>query len=483
MTYWTANSRLGTKSGGWRANLPGPPAQPWKGGCTRHNQAAIMGGNQSTPSPTPSGPSELVVMRDALLDMEFHLLYKASDDDWKEKRGKWRNGVRESVVWQNFGIDLLLLEANTKYSAQAPCWGKMRERWIKYCKDVTTKEEAASALLALERSISTPFFNAEWGQRRNSWALPLFGLGGTYKNVPFPEAEATITTPTGTVVFSTKPLGSGASRHAYKGSVTKGHVESFSAGCSVVVKVIQAKAFNQGMRLSDSDIEAQELARKYADDFNKSCKLNKKLYFRIPKLVRSPRAVYNEAGTCIIAPNERMLLEVCIHGEYEKFNNNIGWSAGESSLPDFFSHWSFHASNGAHLVCDLQGHKSRPGGPKYGDEEHYYLMTDPVVLSHEVGRFGDTDLGVGGMVQFLRNHHCNDLCKSTGLPPVGRMMRARIKGLQQGTLGDLSLARLAGKTNKATSATFFHADMHEIMQMGNHGPIIDYVRQLACATA
>merc|ERR1719390_317611 len=95
-----------------------------------------------------------------------------------------------------------------------------------------------------------------------------------------------------------------------------------------------------------------------------------------------PDAKYRD-GKCYISKGEKVALEQLINGEYEKFNSNSGWSCGNASLPDAFSHWTWVHTGGDMLVCDLQGHRGRPGGPKYNGEEYYYLLTDPAVCSRD----------------------------------------------------------------------------------------------------
>merc|ERR1712216_580211 len=124
-----------------------------------------------------------------------------------------------------------------------------------------------------------------------------------------------------------------------------------------------------------------------------------------------------ENGVRRIVKGEKMQLERRIFGNYEKFNSNSGWSANKGLLMDFFSHWTYRHSGKRFLVCDLQGHKGVPGGPKWGNESNYYVLTDPAVISFD-GRYGDTDLGSAGIANWFSQHTCNALCKKHGLDRV-----------------------------------------------------------------
>eukprot|EP00971_Amphidinium_carterae_P010282 203148-Amphidinium_carterae.1 len=126
-----------------------------------------------------------------------------------------------------------------------------------------------------------------------------------------------------------------------------------------------------------------------------------------------------------------MLVEPMIHGDYDKFNSNSGASKGES-VPDFFSHWTWAMSGGEHLVCDLQGHRGRPGGPTAAGSDVYYMLTDPVVLSRKQ-QFGCTDLGQQGIETWFANHKCNELCRGHGLNHQVPKRRNHHYALRRGT--------------------------------------------------
>ena len=99
-----------------------------------------------------------------------------------------------------------------------------------------------------------------------------------------------------------------------------------------------------------------------------------------------------------------MLVERFIKGRYEKFNSNSGWSSKEAATPDAFSHWTWVASNGQYLICDLQGRRN----------DSNYLLTDPAILSGTY-EFGITDLGPSGIRNWFARHECNAYCHSLGI--------------------------------------------------------------------
>lgn len=95
---------------------------------------------------------------------------------------------------------------------------------------------------------------------------------------------------------------------------------------------------------------------------------------------------------------------------FEKFNSNSGWTNPSQSIRclvlQALSHFSYHASGGQFLLCDLQGGTFCKG----------IALTDPVICSR-TRRFGPTDLGVAGIQTFFAKHVCNHFCKKNWQKP------------------------------------------------------------------
>ena len=66
-----------------------------------------------------------------------------------------------------------------------------------------------------------------------------------------------------------------------------------------------------------------------------------------------------------------------------------------------FSHYTYHASGGKELVCDLQGVK----------RSNRYVLTDPVICSLRED-YGLTDMGEAGIQAFFANHKCTEICQN-----------------------------------------------------------------------
>ena len=72
------------------------------------------------------------------------------------------------------------------------------------------------------------------------------------------------------------------------------------------------------------------------------------------------------------------------------------------------SHFSYHITGGAFVLCDLQGGLYKDGA----------ILTDPVLLSRD-RRFGPTDLGSYGISSFFSYHQCNEFCDASWSKPRG----------------------------------------------------------------
>jgi hypothetical protein len=216
--------------------------------------------------------------------------------------------------------------------------------------------------------------------------------------------------------FDNKPFDKGACRYAYKGKLlcnsdkrsTARHYDS-----SVVVKVFIKKEHARDYGAWNADISASKKANELAALFNLHKFIDRSLYFPIPTIAKMDRkAAYLYLGlfehaydmsTNPVGSNEYVAMEEYLPGNYKKFSNNNGFVNNEvnSSTMSAFSHWTFHQSNGAVLVCDLQG----------VFDGHEYRLTDPAINSTVKNTYGATDCGVLGQGAFFQTHQCNSICR------------------------------------------------------------------------
>ncbi|EFP90335.2 alphaK A2 [Puccinia graminis f. sp. tritici CRL 75-36-700-3] len=111
-------------------------------------------------------------------------------------------------------------------------------------------------------------------------------------------------------------------------------------------------------------------------------------------------------------PAQVYFLEACLQGEYVKYLSNVNFSVtgrqpgmdlDNLSIMNAFTHWSYVISNGASLVCDLQGVGS--------------TITDPQIIDRDYVRWADGNNASKGIQNFLENHICNDVCRALKLGP------------------------------------------------------------------
>jgi hypothetical protein len=105
-------------------------------------------------------------------------------------------------------------------------------------------------------------------------------------------------------------------------------------------------------------------------------------------------------------------IESILDGDFIKWSNNADYVKGENDVDFFatleaFSHWTHYATKEYLVVVDIQGIKS-------ADSSEFFL-TDPAIHTKDRHRFGDTNLGVGGMDQYFSRHRCNQICRALGL--------------------------------------------------------------------
>jgi hypothetical protein len=152
-----------------------------------------------------------------------------------------------------------------------------------------------------------------------------------------------------------------------------------------------------------SDFRIADNAIRYAEGWNSFCEHDEKV------LITKGHIIYSNSGIPYLA-------EPVIQN-FMKFTSNTGYIEGSghwtTEAMEAFSHWSYHASGGQHLVCDLQG--------RYRDNRRFrngksrFELTDVAICSR-ARSFGPTDLGEKGIESFFANHQCNNFCRNWSRP-------------------------------------------------------------------
>ena len=185
------------------------------------------------------------------------------------------------------------------------------------------------------------------------------------------------------------PFAKGGFRWVAKGVYTSG----YRSGEACVCKWFQS-GFVWEETFFDKDIQAMKKALDIIKEWNSRKYVHRLIKINIPEVWTS------SAESDSAFPRGTMVLVEPFIENYQKFNSNTGWSDTSTPWPKVMqalSHFSYHASGGQFVLCDLQG----------GIYEDAIVLTDPVILSRN-RRFGVTDLGPDGISSFFSSHRCNE---------------------------------------------------------------------------
>lgn len=182
-------------------------------------------------------------------------------------------------------------------------------------------------------------------------------------------------------------FGTGQFKLVYKGVYTQG---------SRTGQECVAKVFKTGSVYEDSffahELAVVQKALQIIQRFNDANLINRKIILNQPAIWEYEH------------DNSKVLIEPMIVN-FQKFNSNSGWTDDDgtawSDVMQALSHFSYHSTGGAFVLCDIQGGVYSDG----------VVLTDPVVLSRDLV-YGPTDLGPAGISTFFSRHVCNQFCRA-----------------------------------------------------------------------
>ena len=203
-----------------------------------------------------------------------------------------------------------------------------------------------------------------------------------------------------TVTFSARHFASGQYRCAHHGN--------YRDGTACVIKTYKSQRYANFV----DDVKVAKIAKEIADKFNAEPRCKRPITFLVPKIGRIESV--GALGCCACGRLRRgdvVTVEPLLRGKYEKFVSNNGTYRFQGTLTAFV-HYSYFASKGRLLVCDLQGVR----------QEKRYVLTDPAIHSVEqLGRgYGELDLGSVGIEAFFSTHKCEKLCRHLPRPAKAR---------------------------------------------------------------
>mmetsp|Transcript_14504 Transcript_14504/g.41383 ORF Transcript_14504/g.41383 Transcript_14504/m.41383 type:complete len:375 (-) Transcript_14504:59-1183(-) len=192
-----------------------------------------------------------------------------------------------------------------------------------------------------------------------------------------------------------KPFSTGSMRAAYRAWEL---VEDGSPQFELVAKKLRPE-LHLPLETICHDAMTQMVAESFAQEFNRAC-AERSLAHCVAFLPVSAARLEGMA--------EPVCLEPYMSGDYVKHNDNAGHNNTNDEVAAAFSYFSYVASRGRMLVCDIQGVGT--------------FYTDPQIHTLDGVGFGLGNLGRQGIHRFLRSHHHSQLCEDLGLPrPDGRL--------------------------------------------------------------
>jgi len=189
----------------------------------------------------------------------------------------------------------------------------------------------------------------------------------------------------------------GAFKLVYRGTYSKGERSGDPCVCKMFASgSVYEEAF------FDTELAVTTAAMDLVTKYNSGGFIDRHIYLNQP-------AVWTFlAGTEY--EGQKILVEPFIQN-FQKFNSNSGWRDPDGTpwnqVLQSLSHYSYHVSGGSLLLCDLQGGVYSDG----------VVLTDPVVMSSNAGRYGPTDLGRAGIATFFARHVCNAYCRTGWTKP------------------------------------------------------------------
>jgi hypothetical protein len=211
-----------------------------------------------------------------------------------------------------------------------------------------------------------------------------------------------------TVSLSSHPFDEGTMRKAYK--LTD---HSLPAGRQECVAKVSKEVF-EGRQTYFDEVVMQYRCKDLAAKFNQSGP-PKPIDFLDAWVIEFTNRRAGSGMDNLVA-----LVEPYLNGRYTKHSNNYGFVSPENrNTPAAFSHWTFCATGGQLLVCDIQGVDD--------------MYTDPQIHSCTGGVYGKGDLGMDGIRQFFATHRCNAVCRQLNLPCCSGQPPSDLGKLESGT--------------------------------------------------
>ena len=158
-----------------------------------------------------------------------------------------------------------------------------------------------------------------------------------------------------------------------------------------VVKIPKKNSYNHKF-----DFICSEFANNLAIKYNREvAKISNKIKFILPYGAKLEEFKGKK-------DNRIVSVEPYIGQDFYKYFNNDGSPLIKDDSLSAFSHYTWIINKGRKVITDLQGVRK---------DDNRFILTDPACQS--LGRdYGASDLGVQGLIRFMLNHECNEICEN-----------------------------------------------------------------------
>ncbi len=226
--------------------------------------------------------------------------------------------------------------------------------------------------------------------------------------------------------FEPEPFAQGRFRYAYKARWTE--YSSKPAGTTCVVK-----KFKNTYTYESSGWDNTMLM--YSRSKDMACRFGHKLEYTDCEKLHVRKDAVGCDGARTPRPDEYIVAEEYLEGEFIKWCNNYGYASKEARGVDYilpaFMHWTWVQNRGEEMIADIQGVRIPGGG---------YKLTDPAIMS-TTNKYGSTDTGVEGMAMFFLIHKCSNSCSGLPKPTLAQFVGKIPDSMLQSALELQNLSR------------------------------------------
>jgi hypothetical protein len=113
------------------------------------------------------------VPRDALLQFEENVKWKAVSREWVDQRDGWIKAVQSAASPADLAAQLVALESAMRWRSVEDSWRERRDSWVGEMQAAQTSGVVSGGLLELERATKWSAVEPAWRNMRDGWIARL----------------------------------------------------------------------------------------------------------------------------------------------------------------------------------------------------------------------------------------------------------------------------------------------------------------------